>query len=361
MKMKKVFAVLLMTVIVLTACAACSDPGTVTINVYNWGQYIGKGEEGTIDVIKEFEEKTGIRVNYTTYDSNESMYSKLEIGGSSYDVIFPSDYMVERLIENDMLEEINFDNIPNFQYVDDEFKNPAYDPTNAYSVPYTFGYVGIIYNTKYVTKPVDSWNALWDPDYSGKILMFDNPRDAFGIAQFLLGQDINTEDKSDYYACYQKLSEQKPLVQEYVMDQIFQQMENEEAWIAPYYAGDFLTMKETNENLAFAFPKEGYNYFVDAICIPKGCKNKEAAEAFINFICDPEISGKNCEAIGYSTPISAAKEYYEDTELASNPVAYPSKEVFERADMFTNLKDETLQYANELWLAVKSGTKVEEE
>lgn len=356
--MKKIFAIILIAVLILTTSAACEKPNQITINVYNWGQYIGVGEEGTIDVNKEFEAKTGIKVNYVTYDSNESMYSKLEIGGSSYDVIFPSDYMVERLIKNDMLEKINLDNVPNYKYIDDTFKNLDYDKNNEYSVPYTFGYVGIIYNKKYITKTVDSWNALWDPEYSGKVLMFDNPRDAFGIAQFLLGKDINTENKPDYYECYKKLLEQKPLVQSYVMDQIFEQMENEEAWIAPYYAGDFLTMQDSNENLEFAFPKEGYNYFVDAICIPKGCKNKEAAEAYINFLCDPEISGRNCEAIGYSTPISAAKEYYEDKELASNPVAYPSKEVFERADMFINLKDETLQYANELWTAMKSGATV---
>ncbi len=216
---------------------------TVTINVYNWGQYISDGTDGYIDVNKAFTEATGIEVNYMTFDSNETMYTKLKTGGSTYDVIIPSDYMVARLIAEDMLEELDYSNIPNYALVDEAYKNTSFDPKNKYSVPYTWGTVGVIYNTKYVDEAdVGSWDLLWNEKYSGKILMFDNPRDAFAIAQLLLGIDINTEDPDELRSAAYKLIEQKPLVQGYVMDQIFSKMEREEAWIAPYYAGDYLLM-----------------------------------------------------------------------------------------------------------------------
>ena len=224
---------LLMTMLfAVTPLAGSADEETVTINVYNWGQYMALGEEGAIHVNEEFTKRTGIKVNYSIYDSNEVMYTKLKTGGANYDVIIPSDYMIERMIKEDMLEELNFDNIPNFQYIDEGFVNPVYDPENKYSVPYTYGTVGLIYNTKYVTETPDSWAALWDEQYKGKILMFDNPRDAFGIAQALLGYDLNTTDENELKACQEKLKEQKPLVQGYVMDQVFQLMENEDAWLA---------------------------------------------------------------------------------------------------------------------------------
>lgn len=228
-------------------------------------------------------------MQYSTYDSNEIMYSKLSNGGITVDVIIPSDYMIGRMVQEGMLEELNFDNIPNYQYIDDSFKNTSYDPENKYSVPYTWGTVGIIYNTKYVDEAdVTGWELLWNEKYAGKILMFDNSRDAFGIAEYLLGYDVNTTDEAELQACAAKLAEQKPVVQQYVMDQIFDAMENEEAWIAPYYAGDYLTMVEENPDLAFYRPTaQGYNMFIDAMCIPTCCQEKEAAEAFINFLCSP--------------------------------------------------------------------------
>lgn len=322
------------------------------IIVYNWGQYIAEGQDGAIDVNKEFEKRTGIKVNYQLFDSNETMYTQLKTGGANYDVIIPSDYMIERLIAENMLEKLDFSNIPNFAHVDEVFKNPAYDKDNAYSVPYTYGTVGLIYNTKYVKETVDSWSIMWDEKYKDKILMFDNSRDAFAIAQALLGYDLNTTSEEELRACQKKLKEQKPLLQGYVMDQVFEMMQNEEAWIAPYYAGDFLTMHDENPDLAFCFPKEGFNKFVDAICIPKGAANKKEAEMYINFLCDPEISGKNMDAIGYSTPISAAKEYISE-EYANSPVAYPSEEVLERGEIFTNLPEETLHLLDSLWSGVK--------
>lgn len=352
--MKKIFSLLIILVLITCCFSACGDSGnTNVINVYNWGQYIGIGEEDTINVTKEFTKRTGIKVNYSTYDSNETLYTKLKTGGSSIDVIIPSDYMIERLISENMLAKLNYDNIPNYKFVDETFKNTTYDPKNEYSVPYTFGTVGIIYNKKYVTETVDSWDILWNEKYKDKILMFDNPRDSFAITQSLLGFDVNNSSNEDLDKCCEKLTAQRPLVQQYVMDQIFGAMVDESAWIAPYYAGDFLTMAQDNENLAFAHPKEGFNYFIDAACIPSSCQNKEGAEAFINFITDPEISGKNMSAIGYATPISEARKYI-DPEFSESEIAYPSSDKLKNAYIFSNLKDETLQYMDNLWLKAKS-------
>lgn len=360
--MKKIFSVLLFFLFLFSSACTGSDNNNnetssgTTINVYNWGQYISNGEDGTRDLLAEFTSKTGIKVNYNLYDSNESMYTKLETGGSSIDIIIPSDYMIERLISNNMLLELDFSNIPNFKYVDNQFKNLNYDPQNKYSVPYTFGTVGIIYNKKYVKEHVDSWNILWNEKYKDKILMFDNPRDSFAIAQSLLGYDVNNTTTEQFNKCCELLAKQKPLVQQYVMDQIFETMVSEEAWLAPYYAGDFYTMLEDNSNLAFVHPQEGFNYFVDAMCIPKSSKHKKEAEMFINFFCDPEISAANMEYIGYSSPISEAKKYM-DEETANDPVTYPSSELLKKSYMFTNLQDSTLQHLNKLWLKVKISKK----
>ena len=340
----------LLAAVLPTGVLAADEP--TSINVYNWGQYISDGTDGSLDVIQAFEEATGIQVNYSTFDSNETMYTKLKTGGSTYDVIIPSDYMIARLISEDMLEPLNFDNIPNYQYIDESFRNTDYDPDNVYSVPYTWGTVGLIYNTKYVEE-MTSWDALWNEAYKGKILMFDNCRDAFAIGELMLGYSLNTEDSEEFQAVADLLREQKPLLQQYVMDQIFNKMEREEAWIAPYYAGDFLTMAEENPDLAFCHPEEGFNLFIDAMCIPKGCTNKEGAEAFINFLCDPEISGQNLDYLGYSTPISAAKEYM-DPETTSSPVAYPDAETLARGQSFMALSTEATQEMDALWLDVKT-------
>ena len=320
------------------------------LNVYNWGMNIADGTDETMDIIAEFEKRTGIKVNYSTYESNEVLYSKLKNGGISVDVIIPSDYMIDRMIAEDMLLELNFDNIPNFSYVDEQFKNPAYDPENKYSVPYTWGTVGILYNTKYVDEAdVTGWELLWNEKYAGKILMIDNSRDAMGIAQYLLGYDVNTMDKEELQECADKLAEQRPLVQQYVMDQIYATMENEEAWIATYYAGDCMLMMEENEDLAFYLPEnQGFNLFTDAMCIPKCCEEKEAAELFIDFLCNPEISGANMDYICYASPISAAKEYMEDY-LRESEVVYPSEEVLKRGTAYAYLSEEISRYVENLY------------
>ena len=353
-RLAALFLSLLLLISVLPAPAQAADE-TVTINVYNWGQYISDGTDDCIDVIAEFEAAyPNIKVNYMTFDSNESMYTKLKTGGSSFDVIFPSDYMVEKLIAEDMLEPLDYSNIPNAENLDESFRNPSYDPESRYSVPYTWGCVGIIYNTRYVRQEdVTGWELLWNPSYAGKILMFDNPRDAFAIAQFEEGLSINSEDPDELSAAAEKLREEKNLVQAYVMDQIFDKMERGEAWIAPYYAGDYLYMVQENPDLAFLLPEEGFNLFVDAICIPKGSEHKKEAELFINFLISPEICGQNLDYLGYSTPDSAAKEYM-DPEMTESPIAYPAPEVLARGDSFSALSEEGTQRMNELWLAVKT-------
>ena len=330
---------------------------TVTLNVYNWGQYIADGSDDSMEVIAEFEKRyPNIKVNYSTYDSNEIMYSKLANGGITVDVIIPSDYMIARLIEEDMLLEIDYDNIPNYRYIDESFKNTAYDPENKYSVPYTWGTVGILYNTKYVDEAdVTGWELLWNEKYAGKILMFGNSRDAFGIAQYLLGYDVNTLDTNELDICARKLKDQKPVLQQYVMDEIFATMQNEEAWIAPYYAGDCLTMMDENENLAFYRPEDqGFNLFIDAMCIPACAKEKEAAETFINFLCDPEIAGANMDWICYSTPISAAKEYM-DPDAVSSEVSYPSDEILANGSSYAYLPENISRYVESLFMEVRNG------
>jgi len=325
----------------------------ITLNVKNWGMNMADGSDGTMDLVAEFEKRyPHIKVNMSYYDSNEALFSQLSNGGITVDVIIPSDYMIGRMIEEDMLLELNFDNIPNFSYVDEQFKNPAYDPENKYSVPYTWGTVGILYNTQYVDEEdVTGWELLWNEKYAGKILMIDNSRDAFGIAQYLLGYDVNTVDKEELQACADKLAEQRPLVQQYVMDQIYSTMQNEEAYIAVYYAGDCMLMMEENPNLAFYLPeKQNFNLFTDAMCIPTCCKEKEAAELFINFLCDPEISGANMDYICYASPISAAKDYMEDY-LKESEVVYPSKEVLARGTAYAYLSEEISRYVESLYQA----------
>ena len=357
--MKKMIALVLCMVLTLGCFAgvASAKGDKVTLYVYNWGQYIAECDDDSIDVIAAFEEAyPNIKVKYSTYDSNESMYAKLSGGGITVDVIIPSDYMIGRMRQEGMLQELNYDNIPNAQYIDPSFRGMAYDPEDKYSVPYTWGTVGIIYNTKYVDEAdVTGWELLWNEKYADKILMFDNSRDAFGIAEYLLGYDVNTTDEAELKACADKLAEQKPVVQQYVMDQIFDAMENEEAWIAPYYAGDYLTMVEENEDLAFYRPAhQGYNVFIDAMCIPTCAQEKEAAELFINFMCSPEISAANLDFIGYSVPASESKQYM-DEEVVNDPVSYPDAEELRNATSFDYLPEEVSRKMESLFMAVRNG------
>lgn len=337
------------------AASASASDSPVTINVYNWGQYIADGTDGYLDINTAFTEATGIQVNYMTYDTNESLYTKLKTGGSTYDIIIPSDYMAGRLIDEGLVQKIDYSNIPNYQYIDEAYKNTAYDPNNEYSVPYTWGTVGVIYNTKYVDEAdVGSWDLLWNSKYAGKILMFDNNRDAFAIAEASLGYSLNTTDEAELRASADYLAKQKPLVQQYVMDQIFDKMIREEAWIAPYYAGDYLWMLDDNEDLGFFFPEETFNMYIDCFMIPSSSEHKAEAEAYINFLLDPEVCGQNLEYLGYSAPESEAKNHM-DPEVAESEIAYPSAETLARTESFLYLPPETNQLMDSLWLEVKTG------
>ena len=352
--MKKIISLALALCLLLCALPMTVSAADNEITVYNWGQYISDGTDDSLDLIAAFEEATGIKVNYLTFDSNESMYTKLKTGGATYDIIIPSDYMIGKLIEEEMLLPINFENVPNYQYIDESFRDQAYDPDNTYSVPYTWGTVGLIYNKKYVDEAdAKSWSCMWNPKYSGKILMFDNPRDAFAIAESMLGYSLNTTDYHALKECADLLSMQNDLLQGRVMDQVFDRMEREEAWIAPYYAGDYLIMVEENEDLGFSHPAEGFNIFIDAMCIPNCCVNKEGAEAFINFMCRPDISAANLDYICYSTPETAAKEYM-DEEITSSPVSYPDEQTLLRSESFSSLPTDATQNMNDLWLSVKT-------
>ncbi len=355
--MKRIFSLLMTAALLLGLCCvpahAADDP--VTINVYNWGQYISDGTDDYIDVNAAFTEATGIEVNYMTFDTNESLYTKLKTGGSTYDVIIPSDYMAGRLIAEGLVQKINYDNIPNYRYIDETYRNTSYDPNNEYTIPYTWGTVGVIYNTKYVDQEdIGSWDLLWNAKYAGKILMFDNNRDAFAIAEASLGFSLSTTDETELRAAADLLATQKPLVQSYVMDQIFDKMIREEAWIAPYYAGDYLYMVEENPDLAFYFPEETFNMYIDCFCIPTSSENKEAAETYINFLLNPEICGQNLEYLGYSAPEAEAKNHM-DPSVAESEIAYPTEEILARSESFMYLPLETSQLMDSLWLQVKTG------
>ena len=372
--MKKLTNILLclLTISLIAASAvcfsSCDSEGEVILNVYNWGEYISDGEDDSLNVNAEFEkyfnenlsEKYGykVKINYTTYSSNEELYAKLKNTNTSYDVIIPSDYLVALLIREEMLHKIDFANVPNFELIDPAYiDGNYYDPTNEYSIPYTMGKVGVIYNTALIEDEIDSWSALWNEGYSeAGILQFNNSRDAFATAQFLMGISINTTDQDELDRVHDKLMEQKPIIQKYVMDEVFNKMESGNASIAPYYAGDYFTMYASNEDLAFAYPKEGSNVFVDAMCIPKCSRNKELAELYINFMLEPEVAIANAEYICYASPNTAV---IEDEEY----IAYMNEEVhpdaidilyndFEKDfinEGFVALDEETQEYVNELW------------
>ena len=327
----------------------------VTINVYNWGEYISNGTDGTLDVNEEFTRRTGIKVNYTTFATNEELYAKLAIGGSDYDVIIPSDYMVAKLIRNDMLEKLDFHNIPNFSLIDEEFRNPQYDPTNEYSVPYTWGTVCIVYNTTMVDEGdlSQGWGILWDEQYANNILMFNNSRDAFAIACKMLGRSLNPQSLSDVEDAAQKLKEQKGVVQSYVMDEVFDKMSGGEAALAPYYTGDGMTMMEDNPDLAIFLPAEGTNRFVDAMCIPKGARHKEAAEMFINFMCETEVALANAEYICYSSPQTEVRGLL-PPELAESELMYPSEEYLALCETMLVLPTDINDAMSKAWSDVRS-------
>ncbi|MEA4921102.1 MAG: spermidine/putrescine ABC transporter substrate-binding protein [Clostridiaceae bacterium] len=327
--------------------AGCGSSSKEVVNVYNWGENIDES------IFDDFEEETGIKVNYKVYETNEQLYAVLKQGGVSYDVIIPSDYMISRMMQEDMLEKIDYKNVPNLSKIDPQYLNLEFDPDQEYSVPYTWGVVGIIYNKTMVNEPVTSWSTIFDKKYSGQILQFDNSRDAMATALLYLGYSVNTTDKAQLEAAYQLLKEQKSILQGYAMDQIFDKMESNEAAIGVYYAGDAITMMDTNPDLAFCIPEEGTNFFVDAMCIPKGAEHKANGEAFINFMCRTDIELRNMDVTGYATP---SKEAYEqlDEETRNNPTLFPAKSILEKCQTYINLPLETNELYNDYWTKLKS-------
>lgn len=352
---KRVFSVLCAAAIlcpVLTGCGTTSAPNGV-VSVYNWGEYID------MDLLDQFTEETGIQVRYSTYDSNENMYTKLKSGSVNYDVIIPSDYMISRLIEEDMLMELDFSQIPNYANIDEQYRNMAYDPENKYSVPYTWGTTGIVYNPTMIDYPITKWADLFDPDLMGKhsVLMFDNSRDCIAIALLALGYDINTTNPDEITEAVDLLIKQKTdgIVQAYVMDQIFDKMANNEAAVGVYYSGDYLIMLEDNPDLVWVQPEEGANLFVDAMCVPTTCQNYDNAMAFINFMCDNEVFAQNFDTIGYALPSSGATALLDD-EYKNNPILYPSQEYLSTCTPFVNLDRASLELYDSEWLRLGMAT-----
>ena len=328
------------------------DLAGTTINVFNWGEYIPDGTEGSMDLNAVFTELTGIKVNYTTYESNESMYSKIKGGGVSYDIIIPSDYMIERLKKEDMLCKIDTAKLSNYKYIDAKYKNLYFDPQNSYSVPYCVGMVGLIYNTKVVKERPTSWGVMWDEKYSDTILNFNNPRDAFAVSQLYLGYDLNSKNLKDWDAAAEKLIQQKKILQSYVMDEIYQKMEDGEAAIAPYYAGDFLLMQENNEDLDFVYPSEGVNIFVDSVCIPKSTQNYEAAMMYLNFLLEPDIALEVAEYVMYASPHTAVVNN-DDYSLKGNEYLYPDEANYPKTQYFHDIDPSVRSYYERLWEEVK--------
>ncbi len=384
--MKKIISTLILTAVLLTLCiplASCdggdggNSSGVITLYVYNWGEYISDGSEGTLDVNAMFEdwyfETYGqrVRVNYSTYSSNESMYAKISSGSVNYDVVVPSDYMIERMIKEDLIAPLNYDNIPNASNILPEFQNADYDPDtdgngyNDYSVPYLYGMIGIIYNTTMVdVADTGSWDLMWNDKYAGNILQFNNSRDAFGAAQYSMGDVnlVNSDNEADWRRALEKLKEQKPILQGYVMDEIYNKMENGSAAIAAYYAGDFMAMYENNNDLEFFYPEEGTNLYVDAMCIPKSSQNKTIAERYINFMLSEKPAVANAEYTYYASPNRAVREneeyieYMNEIKEGGYDLMYDTDSI--PTSSYRNLSGEKLLLINTLWEELKSDISV---
>lgn len=336
--------VIVLTVSLFSGCSKASDPNTKVLNLYNWGDYIDPS------LIDKFEKETGIKVNYSTYDTNEIMYAKIKDGSSNYDLVIPSDYMIEKMIKENLVEKIDFNNIPNYKYIGKDFKHLSYDPKDEYSVPYMWGTIGIVYNTKMVKKPVDSWDILWDKEYKDQIIMFNSVRDAMAIALKKLGYSMNSENPEQIKQAADALIEEKPLVQAYMVDEVKDAMISGEAAVAPVWSGDASIITSENPDIKYVIPKEGSNEWFDSLVIPKGAKHKKEAEMFINFLCDPENALQNVEYIGYQTPNTKTFEMLPEDMKEE----YPTKEELSKCQVFTDLNKETLKLYNDEWIRIFS-------
>ena len=363
--MKKLCLLMICVLIALSSVCftACSGGGYEgEVNVYNWGEYISPGDDGSLDVIAEFERRYNIKVNYTNFETNEELYNVLVNSNSSYDVIIPSDYMIERLRSEGLLEKIDYSNIPNYENIDESFRALAFDPTGEYTVPYTWGVVALVYNTAMIEEgEITGFRDMWDPKYENNVLMFNNSRDAMAIAMQMCDPPIDPGSKEltseDIDRATKKLIELKQggSLKKYVMDQVFTEMEGSQSALAAYYAGDIYTMLDNNEDLSYCLPEEGSNFFVDAMCIPTCCQNKENAELFINFMCDPEIAAANADYICYGTPNKAALELM-DEDYQESELCNPPKEYLDKCYSFTNIDDGIYNEMQEKFVKACSST-----
>ncbi len=355
----------------LSSCTG-GDGEAVTLYVYNWGEYISDGSEESLDVNAAFEEYCkeelgmNVKVNYSTFSSNEDMYAKISSGAASYDVIIPSDYMIQRMVSEQLLAPLDLSKIPNYQHISDQFKgdNVYYedDSDNVYSVPYFYGMVGVIYNTSIVVEDdeqIGSWELMWDADYTGDILQFNNSRDAFGTALYYLGYDVNEASEAEWIEALELLKSQKDLVQGYVMDEVFNKMKSGSAAVAPYYAGDFLSMYEDNDALAFFYPQEGTNIYVDAMCIPANSKNYDLALEYINFMCQEEVGVANATYTYYASPLTTVIENEEYREVMTEvhedamDILYGEMAFSVPSQAYLNLSPDQLTMLNDLWEELK--------
>jgi len=342
---RRIGFILILTLIISVFASGCGG-SKPSINVYNWGDYIEP------EVLRMFEEEYGVKVVYDTYATNEDLYIKLKQGGSSYDVIIPSDYMIERMIKEDLLAKINMDNIDQLSNVDEKFMGLDYDPTNEYSVPYMWGTVGIIYNKSMVSRPLTSWADLWDEEFSGQIIMLNSQRDTLAVALKKLGYSMNTREIKELEEARDELIAQKPLVYAYLGDEVKGVMTGGEAAVAVVWSGDAVAMMQENEDLEYVLPSEGTNLWFDAMAIPKNAKNQSDAEKFINFMTRPDIAAINAEYIGYSSPIPAAVEMLPE-EIQNSPVAYPADELLENTEIFKDPQDILSEY-DRIWTEITS-------
>lgn len=343
--MKKIICLILVLCLILPV-AACGGKSKVTLNVLNWGDYIDT------ELLRQFEKETGISIKYTTMTSNEEMLVKLSSPDCIYDLCFPSEYIIEKLLADDLLQPINKQNIPNLVNIDARFLDLSFDPGNVYSIPYMWGTVGILYNTTMVSDPVDSWKILWDEKYSGQILMYDSVRDTIGITLVMLGYDINTRNPDEVAAAEKALIEQKPLVRAYLTDDIKMELINGNAAMGVVYSGDAVACIAENPDLAFAVPKEGSNVWFDNVIIPKSSTHAAEAEAFINFLCGAEVAAQNSEYIGYSTPNKAALAIM-GSDYIDDPTYNPSQDVLDRCTVFHDLGD-FIGVFSDAWTRVKA-------
>ena len=376
MKKLTLFLLMLLFALCFYSCSNTEDDGgsyngeVITLNVYNWGEYISDGFEDSVDTNAEFEKYCrdvlglNVRVNYTTYATNEDMYSKIKSGAGTYDIIIPSDYMIQKMIAEDMLLEFDVAaEIENYVYIDSDFKNKYYDPANRYTVPYTYGMTGIIYNTTMVDEEdLGTWGLLWNEKYAGKILQFNNPRDAFGSAMYWKNIDINSTNTADWDLALSYLVQQKALVQGYVNDEIFNKMTSGSAAIAPYFVGDFITMLDSNEHLDFFYPEEGVNVFVDAMCIPKNAKEPELAKEYINFMLTEEIAVANALYIGYASPnvqVRENEDYIEEMGDLLDLLYADVETTYSYDPYYHSYTPEMQAYVNGLWESLKTESSTE--